>query len=258
MNKKLQKKLIVANWKMNPLKVAEARRIFTGTQKGVSAVQGVQTVICPPFLFLPELAKAQKGAKVLLGTQDLFYEESGAFTGQTSPAMAKGFKGKYAIIGHSERRKQGENNEVVGRKVHAVIAEGITAVLCVGERERNEEGMYYTFIREELEAVFAGLKRKDLDKLVIAYEPIWAIGKRANEAIQTRDLMEMVLYIKKLLIERFGRKPASNVAVLYGGSVKEGNAAEFMSEGGVDGLLVGSASLDPKQFIGIVKTVATL
>jgi len=190
--------------------------------------------------------------------QDLFYEESGAYTGQISSAMAKAYKAKWAILGHSERRERGEDNEMVGRKVRYAITQGYIAVLCVGERERTEEGDYYTFIRGELEAVFAGLRRVDLAKLVIAYEPVWAIGKRAAEAMQTRELMEMNLYIRKLLIERFGRKSASQVQVLYGGSVKPENAEELMRDGGVDGFLVGSASLDPKKFTEIITSVSTI
>ncbi len=252
----MAQKLIIANWKMFPTKPAEAKRIFSGIQKGVSKVRGAQTVVCPPYVFLPELAKLAKGGKVKLGVQDLFYEESGAFTGQVSPAMASAYKATWAILGHSERRALGESNELVGRKVRYTIQQGYTAVLCVGERGRSEDGEYYTFIRTELEAVFSGLRRKDLERLVIAYEPIWAIGKRAEEAMQTRDLMEMTLFIKKILTERFGRKPAERVRILYGGSVKPNNAAELVHEGGVDGLLVGSASLDVRQFLEILNVAA--
>jgi triosephosphate isomerase (TIM) len=255
----MKKKLVIANWKMNPVKLADAKKVLTGTLKEVAGVKAVQVVVCPPTVFLPELSKAVKGAGApRLCVQDLFHEGSGAYTGQTSPQMAKQFKATWAILGHSERRERGEDNETVGRKVRYAIAEGYTAVLCIGERERNEEGAHYTFVRDELEAVFAGLKRKDLEKLVIAYEPVWAIGKRAEEAMQTHELYEMALFIKKLLIERYGRKPAEQVSVLYGGSVKPENAEQIVREGGVDGLLVGSASLDPKQYGEIVRAVQTV
>jgi triosephosphate isomerase len=171
--------------------------------------------------------------------------------------MAKGYKAKGAILGHSERRQLGESNDLVGNKVRYVIRQGFTAVLCVGEQERNDEGTHFTYIRDELEAAFAGLKRVELAQLVIAYEPIWAIGKTAVDAMKTRDLFEMVLYIRKLLIERFGRTSADQVSILYGGSVKPENAVSLMKEGGIDGLLVGGASLDPKQFISIVNAVQT-
>ena len=248
-------KIVIANWKMNPVTPAEAKRIYAGTVKGATKLRGVHVSVCPPFVFLPELAKGTS-KKVTLGVQDVFYEEDGAYTGQTSPKMAKGYKAKLAIVGHSERRALGESNELVGRKARHAIEVGMTAVLCVGERERNEEGEYYTFIKDELEAALIGLKRKDLDKLIIAYEPIWAIGKRAEEALDTRSLFEMVLFIRKVLTERFGRAPADRVPILYGGSVKAENAGTFITEGGVDGLLVGSASLDPKQFTQILTAAA--
>jgi len=247
------KKLIVANWKMHPVKAAEAKKIFTGIQKGASSTKGAQLVVCPPFVHLPELSKIVQGAKVRLGVQDTFHEETGAFTGQVSPQMAQNYKAKWTIVGHSERRERGESNEDIGRKVRYAIEQGMQTILCVGERERTDEGEYYRYVRDELEAVFTGLKRRDLPKLVVAYEPIWAIGKRAAEAMQAPDLLEMTLFIKKLMIERFGRKAAEQVPILYGGSVKPENAAAFVREGGVDGLLVGSASLDPKQFIEITQ-----
>jgi triosephosphate isomerase len=245
--------LIIANWKMNPVKPTDAKKIFTGIQKGVRGIQGVDVVVCPPSIFIPELSKIPRTKNVTLGVQDLFYEESGARTGQTSPAMARAYKVTWAILGHSERRELGETNDLVARKVSYAISEGHTAVLCVGERVRAEDGSYYTFVREELEPVLAGLQRKDLAKLVIAYEPIWAIGKSAAEAMQSRDLHEMVLFIRKVLTEKFGRAPAARVPILYGGAVKPENAEEIMRDGGVNGLLVGSASLNPKAFTAIVK-----
>jgi triosephosphate isomerase len=251
----MNKKLVIANWKMHPETAAQAKRIYTGTVKGATAVKGVEVSVCPPFVFLPELAKSAN-RKVTLGVQDAFYEDTGAYTGQVSPKMAKGLKAKLAILGHSERRALGESNELVGRKVRHTIDTGMTALLCVGERERTEEGEYYTFIKDELDAALAGVKRKDLAKLIIAYEPIWAIGKRAEEALDTRALFEMVLFIRKILTERFGRAPADSVPILYGGSVKATNADTFIRDGGADGLLVGSASLDPKEFTRILTAAA--
>jgi triosephosphate isomerase len=251
----MNKKLVVANWKMHPATPAEAKRIFEGTKKGARKHKNVDTVVCPPVVFLPGLAKIGKGSTAL-GVQDVFYSETGAYTGQISPQMAQAHKATYAIVGHSERRALGETNDLVGRKTRYAIEQGLTVVLCVGENVRTEDGTYYFFVREELEAVFAGLGRSELKRLVIAYEPVWAIGKSAGEAMQPRELHEMVLFIKKLLIERFGRKPASTVRILYGGSVKGDNAEEIVREGGVDGLLVGSASLNVKEFTKIVEAVS--
>ena len=249
----MSKKIVIANWKMNPATAVEAKKIYSGIKKGAVKVRGVDTVVCPPFVFLPELAKLGVTKKVALGVQDTFYEETGAQTGQVSPSMVKGYKAKYTILGHSERRALGESSELVGRKVRHAIGEGLTVVMCVGETERNEEGDYYRFIREEIETALSGVKRADLAKLVVAYEPIWAIGKRAEEALDATALYEMVLFIRKVLTELYGRAPAGRVPVLYGGSVKAVNAREFVEKGGVDGLLVGGASLKADEFLNIIK-----
>ena len=247
--------ILIANWKMNPKTSVEAKKIFSGIQKDLVKMNGVDVCICAPTIFLPELSKLLKSKKVSLGVQDVFYEGTGAYTGQTSPEMVKPFKVTHTILGHSERRELGESNEFVARKVHYAVSKGMTVVLCVGERERTDEGGYFTFIRDELEAVLSGMKRADLKKIMIAYEPIWAIGKRAEEALDVTSLYEMVLFIRKILTEHFGRAPAQKVPILYGAAVKVDNAGQFIAEGGVNGLLVGSASLDPKQFIGISKAV---
>lgn len=248
-------KILVANWKMNPKSAVEAKKIFTETQKGLAKIQGVDVYVCPPVVFLPELSKTAK--RVVLGTQDLFYEKTGAFTGQVSPQMVVGYKAKLALLGHSERRALGESNDIVARKVRHALNEGMSVLLCIGENERSDEGDYLTFVREELEAVLTVLKKNDLKQLHIAYEPTWAIGKGAEDALAVSALYEMVLYIRKILIEKFGRAPAEKVPILYGASVKIENAQELLEKGGVDGLLVGSASLDPKQFLSIAKIIVT-
>lgn len=250
--------LIIANWKMNPVTLAEAKKIFIGIVAGARKAKSVSVVVCPPNLFLPELTKLPRTKNISLGVQDVFYEEQGARTGQTSPAMVKAYKATHAIIGHSERRELGETNDLVGRKVVHAIQEGLTAVVCIGERERRDDGSYYTFVREELEAALLGLQRKDLAHLVIAYEPVWAIGKSAADAMQPCELHEMMLFIRKVLTERFGRAPASRVPVLYGGAVKPDNAEEIVRAGGVNGLLVGSASLQPKEFTAIVTAASAV
>ena len=240
---------------MNPVSAKEAKKLFVGTKAAVEKLKGVQVVVCPPFPFLSECAKEKQTVKVQLGVQDVAVLDSGAYTGQVSVPMVQGYKAKWVILGHSERRALGETNEIVAEKVVHALRSGLSPILCIGERERNEEGEYYIFIREELEAVFDRLKRKEISGLTIAYEPIWAIGKSASEACSTAQLFEMVLYIRKLLIERFGRKIADEVRILYGGSVKPDNAASLMQEGGVNGLLVGGASLDAKAFGEIVQAV---
>lgn len=249
-------KILIANWKMNPKTSAEAKKIFSNIQKGLAKVQGVEVTICPPAVFLPELSKIV-GKRVTLGVQDLFYEKTGAYTGQISPSMVVGYKAKTAILGHSERRELGDSNAILARKARHVLNEGMNVVLCVGEKERTDEGDYLTFVRDELEAVLAVLKKTDLKRFIVAYEPTWAIGKSAEDALEVAALYETVLFIRKILIEKFGRALAEKVPILYGASVKIENAKELVEKGGVDGLLVGSASLDPKQFIAIAKIIVT-
>ncbi len=247
------KKRIVANWKMNPSTPSEAKKIFTAIKKSASSVTGIDICVCPPAVFLSELSKQGSIRGVTLGAQDVFSEDTGAYTGQTSPKMVQSYKAKLSIIGHSERRERGEDNTTVGKKAKHCIASGMTALVCVGERTRSDEGEYYTFIRDELEAVLSELKKKDIQHLVLAYEPVWAIGKGATEALEPSALYEMVLFLRKVITERFGRTSGNSVPILYGGSVKPENAKTFVHDGGVDGLLVGSASLDAKQFIAICK-----
>lgn len=248
--------LVVANWKMNPLSVREAKKVYTDIKAGIRTIKGVEVVVCPPVIFLPELAKEKRSVRMTLGVQDLSSEEQGAYTGQIASAMVLEYKATWAILGHSERRALGETNEVVAQKVLHTIQKGLSPLLCVGESERNDEGAHYTFVRAQLEAVFAVLKRKDIEKLTVAYEPVWAIGKHAEDAMQSPQLFEMALYIRKLLIERYGRKIADHVRVLYGGSVKSDNVTDIVREGGVDGVLVGSASLNAQEFCTVVAKVA--
>ena len=251
----MKKKIIVANWKMYPKTPGDAKKLFTAIKKEVAPLQKVAVCVCPPFVFLPELAKLGVTRKVSLGVQDVAHEEVGAYTGQVSPLMVSAYKAKTTIVGHSERRALGESNAVVAEKVKHAVRAGMHILVCVGEQERSDEGDYYTFIREQLEAVLRVVKKADMKHLSIAYEPVWAIGKSAEEALAPEALYETVLFIRKVVTERFGRVTGEDVAVLYGGSVKVENAKEFVQVGDVDGLLVGSASLDPKQFASICKTI---
>ncbi len=249
---------VIANWKMNPGKPSEAKKLFAGIKLGVTKERRVEVVVCPPHPFLGELTKELRGSKVKLGVQDLSFKDTGAYTGEVSAPMVQAYKATYVLIGHSERRELGEGNDLVARKVEYAIASGLRVVLCVGERERRDDGAYFAFIAEELTTALAGMKRKDLERLMIAYEPVWAIGKTAQDAMTTEALYEMVLFIRKVLSELFGRAYVARVPILYGGSAKAENAAELVTEGGTDGLLVGSASLVSKEFTKIVAAVGAV
>ena len=246
-----RKKLVVANWKMNPPTAVEARRLFAAAQKA-AARRSVSLVVCPPVAYLPLFRRTKKAA---LGAQDVSGEEGGGHTGEVSAAMLGGLGVSHVIIGHSERRAEGEDNAAVSKKVRAALAAGLTAILCIGERERDREAEYLSFLEEELRSALEGLSAKELKRLVVAYEPVWAIGKSAAEAMPPEDVHEMVLFVRKLLAGLFNRLAAETVPVLYGGSVELPNVRELLERGTADGLLVGHASLDARQFAEILAIV---
>ncbi len=252
-----KKKLIVGNWKMNPWKIEDARRIFDGVKKEAGKLSRVQTVVCPPFVFLSDLAqRANKHTgerRVVLGAQNVFYEMEGAYTGEVSPLALSSVGAKYVIIGHSERRAFGETDEVINKKVLAALKMGLAIVLCVGEKEREAEGKYFQFIKNQIETALAKAQKRSLSNVVIAYEPVWAIGADASGADTPADFVEMAIFIRKTLSDMFDRTSAHAIPVLYGGSVDEKNAESFLKEGDADGLLVGRASLDPVKFVKILK-----
>ncbi|MCR4330581.1 MAG: triose-phosphate isomerase [Patescibacteria group bacterium] len=247
------KVIIIANWKMNPLSLTEAKRIFTDTKKTAQTLRNVQSVVCPPFIYVNELKSLVSGRRCLIGAQDVFFERNGAYTGEISAAMLAKAGIKYVIVGHSEKRTFGETDEVVNKKTLAALKEGLHVVLCVGERERDEHALYFDFIRRELEHALKGVPKNLTHKLLIAYEPIWAIGREAKSADTPAGTFETTLFIRKILAERYDKKMAMNMPILYGGSVNKKNAREFLVHGGVQGLLVGRASLTPAHFAEILK-----
>jgi triosephosphate isomerase (TIM) len=243
--------LVVGNWKLNPLSQAKANELFVSIQKAINTKNATATIVaCPPAIFLSGLQKLVKKARIILGAQDAFYESQGAFTGQIAIPMLKDVGVAYVIVGHSERRALGESNEVVGKKVGALLASGLTAIVCIGETARDTHGDYFTFIEAQLTAVLSQVKPAHLGRLVIAYEPVWAIGTGKHATAE--DVQEMKLFIQKVIADKVSRAAVSKVAVLYGGSVNADNAATLLEEGNVDGFLVGGASLKVSEFKGIV------
>ncbi len=227
------KPLIIGNWKMNPSTVKEAVELVEGIKDKDSFV------ICPPFVFLPLFKDVKKGA------QDLFWEKEGAFTGEISPLMLKDLGCEYVIIGHSERREYfKETDEIVNKKVKAALENGLTPIVCIGEKEGKD---VESVLKKEIEE---GLKDVDLSSIVLAYEPIWAIG--TGNACSVDKALERKELILNILKESFG---VSEVPLLYGGSVKSHNASGFIKDAGFSGLLVGGASLDPEEFSKIIEAV---
>lgn len=251
------KKLIIGNWKMYPASLKEAKAKFTAIKKTAGKLANVQTVICPPFIYSSELKKLVTGHRVVVGAQNAWYENEGAFTGEVSIAMLASVGAEYVIVGHSERRAMGENDELINKKVLAGVKAGMTVVLCVGERDRDPDGVYLKFVTEQIKEALHGVQKKELKKIVIAYEPIWAIGKNAIHPASPDDALEVSILIKRTLADLYG-KDASVIPILYGGSVDAKNAWEFLLKSQVNGLLVGRASLDPKVFGEILKSADTI
>jgi triosephosphate isomerase len=250
-----KKKLVIGNWKMNVMIVPEAKKLASGVKKKTAKVKKTEVVFCPPSIYLQTVAgitKGKKSGKWKLGVQNVSSEDMGAHTGEISAMQLKQFDVSYCIVGHSERRKMGETDEMVAKKIQAVLRADIVPVLCIGESARDEEGAYLQFIKNQIVKALSGVQKGAISSIVIAYEPVWAIG--AKSAMSPRDLHEMTLYIKKCLRELFATY-AEGVMILYGGSVTAQNAGEIVREGFVDGLLVGRDSLDAQNFSDIVKAV---
>lgn len=258
----MPKKLIVANWKMNPETLAGALSIAKGSREAEKAAKNVSLVMCPPALFvgdlLREFAKGPKKGRASFGLQNLFWEKSGSYTGEVSPAMAKSLGLDYVILGHSERRALGETDELIEKKVAAALKSGITVVLCVGEKERDEHGEYLHVIEEQLKKTIPVLPKPKLGSLVIAYEPLWAIGAGARSAATPEEVFSITIFIRKVLTGILGKDAAMKMEILYGGSVDAANAVPMIVQGGVQGLLVGRVSLNAKAFGEILKTVGSI
>lgn len=249
----MKKKIIVGNWKMNPPTLALARAHFSAIKKGAGSLKNITAGIAAPFVYLPELSK-MSGGGLSLAAQNVSPEKEGAYTGEVSGGMLSKMKVKFVIVGHSERRTLGETNEFISRKIKAVLAEKMTPILCIGEKERDHDMWYLSVIKTQIEECFAGIPKAAVPGIVIAYEPVWALSSTKNRRDATpEDCVEMHIYIRKVLSDMFGAKIGSSVSILYGGSVDEKNAAGFLTTGHVDGLLPGRASLTPKTFISILK-----
>ncbi|MEI6843295.1 MAG: triose-phosphate isomerase [bacterium] len=250
MTKKI-KKLVIGNWKMNPETVLEAKKIVSEVKKYTKNIKKTQIVLCPPFVYLSPLSGSVSN-KVFLGAQNAFYETAGPYTGEVSFNQLHQFKTSLVIIGHSERRNMGETDEIINKKVISVVNEGMTAVLCVGEKEHDHNGEYLAFVKNQIVLGLKDITKKLVDHIVIAYEPIWAIG--AKEAMNPREVHEMGIFIKKILKDMYGLL-SDSIRIIYGGAVNEFNTEDIIKGGFVHGFLVGRESLKPKNFSEIIKIV---
>ena len=236
---------------MNPTGLSDAKNIFNKISDGIKKLPEVETVICPPAVYLSPVTL--KASKVHLGAQDGFHEVSGAYTGSVSISMLKSLGAEYLLVGHSEMRQAGETEEVINKKIKAAIKLGLKVILCVGEKVHDENGEYLKVLQSQLLKALEGLQKKSFGQIIIAHEPVWAIGALAKGADTPESFAHNRLFIKKVLADMAGKKVGLAVPVLYGGSVGTKNAKEFLTEGQADGLLVGRASLVPQDFIKIVE-----
>ncbi len=246
----MAKKIIVANWKMNPRTESAALKLLRAEAKLKS--KRARIIICPPYSFL-ELSGRLKNRPVL-GAQDVFWAEKGAHTGEISVSMLRSLGVSYVIIGHSERRALGETDKEINKKIKIALDAGLNVILCVGESRAvhlRGKGAVEKFVGSELAKDMTGQDASKMkSKLIVAYEPIWAIG--TGKADAPEDSARMAGYIKRLVREKF---KIQNVPVLYGGSVNSGNIVSFLSQSGIDGALVGGASLKTGEFGKIIKNI---
>jgi triosephosphate isomerase (TIM) len=246
--------IIAGNWKMNKT-VVEAVELVRDMRAALDGIEGVEKVICPPFVSLMPVAELLRATSVRLGAQNVYWQEKGAYTGEISPVMLQGIC-QYVIIGHSERRQFfGETDESVNKKTKAALSHGLIPIVCLGENlEQNETGKTAEIVTGQTRADLAGLTADDLKRLVIAYEPIWAIGTGRPATGQGAN--EVIGLIRHTVGEMFGRATAEAIQIQYGGSVTAANTAEIMSQPEIDGALVGGASLKADEFVSIVRQSA--
>jgi len=251
----MRQPIIAGNWKMNKT-AAEAVQFVREIRHGLNQIEGVDSVVCPPFVALPAVHDALQATRIGVGAQNMYFEESGAFTGECAPNMLTPFC-QYVILGHSERRTYfGETDEGVNRKIKAALAHGLTPMICVGESlEQNEADETQSFVSGQVRAAFAGLTAEQASQCIIAYEPIWAIGTgKSASAAQAGSIIGLT--VRGTIADLFGETTAQTLRIQYGGSVNEKNIAEYMAHPDIDGALVGGASLKG-SFVELVKNAAS-
>ena len=246
----MRRTLIAANWKMNKTR-AEAEAFARLVRDRVSEAPSCDLLVFPPFFSVPVVAETLAGTGVGVGSQDLYFEPSGAFTGEVSAQMVLDAGAGWVLVGHSERRHVlGESNEVVAKKLGAALEAGLSPILCVGERiEEREADAADDVVREQLEIALSGLTVGDIERTVIAYEPVWAIG--TGRTATPEDAEEMHGFIRQWLAGAAGSDVADRVRIQYGGSVKPDNAAGLLARDEIDGALIGGASLEADSFLAI-------
>lgn len=253
----MRKIIIAGNWKLHKTSL-EAIELVNALKRELVDITAVDIVVCPPFTALLDVKESLLESNIALGAQNLFWEDSGAFTGEISAPMLKAIEVQYVIIGHSERRQFfAETNETVNKRLKSALRHKLIPIVCVGENlQEREANKTFDVIRNQIEGSLAGLSQDEFKGLVIAYEPVWAIG--TGKTATAEQAQEIHKYIRVLLEKMAGRETAQSVRIQYGGSVKPENTAELMSQEDIDGALVGGASLKADSFAAIVKNSVTV
>ncbi len=247
-----EKPFLAGNWKMHKT-IPEAVEMVKALKEESPQLTDAELVVIPPYTMLNEVKKVIEGSNIQLGAQNIFWEEKGAFTGEVSPPMLKDAGCQYVTIGHSERRQYfGETNETVNKKIKAALAHELTPIMCIGESlKEREKGNTMDKVETQVNSGLEGLGKDEISRIVIAYEPIWAIG--TGETATPSQAEEVHSFIRKKLTEKYGNEIASYAIILYGGSVKPANTYSILKENNINGALVGGASLEADSFIQITK-----
>lgn len=248
----MRKPIIAGNWKMHKT-LSEAVSFIEEVKRAVPSAEKVDSVVCAPALFLERLVEATKGTDLKIGAQNMHFEDSGAFTGEISPVALKDLGVTYVIIGHSERREMfAETDETVNKKVIAAFKHGLVPIVCCGETlEERESGKTNEVVAAQVEKALEGLTAEQAKQVVIAYEPIWAIG--TGKSSTAEDANEVCGHIRSVIAQKFSQDVADAIRIQYGGSVKPNNIQEFLAQEHIDGALVGGASLEPQSFLQLVE-----
>jgi triosephosphate isomerase len=251
----MRKLFIAGNWKMNQT-LAQAVELVNGLKREIGDVEAVDIAVCPTAVCLSEVGDLAAESNIKVGAQNVYWEDAGAFTGEISAALLKSLNITYVILGHSERRQFfGDTNETVNKKIKSVLGQGLLPIVCIGESlEEREAGKTMDVIKTQCDGSLAGLTAEEMEKITLAYEPIWAIG--TGKTATADQAQEVHAFIRGWLKGAFGEETANAVRIQYGGSVKAENTVELLSQPDIDGALVGGASLKVDSFSGIVKNAA--
>jgi triosephosphate isomerase len=254
MNNTMRKPIIAGNWKMHKT-LSEAVAFVNEVKNRIPSADKVESVVCSPAPFLSKLVDVVKDSNLKIGAQNMHFEKQGAYTGETSPSMLKDIGVTYVILGHSERREMfAETDETVNKKTKAAFAEGLIPIVCCGETlEQRESGLTNSFVGSQIENALDGLTEEQTKQLVIAYEPIWAIG--TGKSSTAEDANDTCGHIRSVIANKFSQEVSEQVRIQYGGSVKPSNINEYMNMEHIDGALVGGASLEANSYLQLLEGV---